>query len=194
MDAMNLSHISLQHQVRFLTVAMGNSPRFLGGERVARERGLIGRGWVSKIGSHPIWPTRRQSDKFSRARVLNSAKLANRGRIATVAVKRPCSKEEQSLESTSIMVKQSKTTKEQTFRFTAPDARSVLLVGDFTQWQKQAIPLRKDKKGVWTTSVELAPGKHIYRFIVDGEWRDDPECTLRVPNPFGGQDMVRQAA
>ncbi len=92
------------------------------------------------------------------------------------------------------MARQSKSTKEQTFRFTAPDARSVLLVGDFTRWQEQAIPLRKDKKGIWRASIELAPGKHAYRFLVDGEWRDDPECMQRVPNPFGGQDMVRQTA
>ncbi len=92
------------------------------------------------------------------------------------------------------MARQSKSTKEQTFRFAAPDARSVLLVGDFTRWQEQAIPLRKDKKGIWRASIELAPGKHAYRFLVDGEWRDDPECMQRVPNPFGGQDMVRQTA
>jgi hypothetical protein len=29
---------------------------------------------------------------------------------------------------------------------------------------------------------------------VDGEWRDDPECPLRVPNAFGGQDMARKVA
>ncbi len=92
------------------------------------------------------------------------------------------------------MAKREKTAKEQTFRFTAPDARSVLLVGDFTQWQQKAIPLHKGKDGIWATTVALSPGKHTYRFIVDGEWRDDPECTLRVPNPFGGHDMVRQAA
>jgi hypothetical protein len=27
---------------------------------------------------------------------------------------------------------------------------------------------------------------------VDGQWCEDPECTVRVPNPFGGFDMVRQ--
>ena len=69
---------------------------------------------------------------------------------------------------------------------------SVLLVGDFTQWQQHSIPMKKEKNGIWTTTVELAPGEHNYRFIVDGEWRDDPNCTLRVPNPFGTQNMVRQ--
>ena len=92
------------------------------------------------------------------------------------------------------MAKHGKTAKEQTFQFTAPQARSVLLAGDFTQWQKQPIPLKKDAKGVWSAAVALPPGRHTYRFIVDGEWRDDPKCTLRVPNPFGGQDMVCQAA
>jgi len=29
---------------------------------------------------------------------------------------------------------------------------------------------------------------------VDGQWHDDPECALHVPNPFGGQDAVRQVA
>jgi 1,4-alpha-glucan branching enzyme len=92
------------------------------------------------------------------------------------------------------MVKQIKSSNKQEFRFTAPDATSVLLVGDFTHWQRQPIPMHKEDSGVWAASVELPPGKHTYRFIVDSEWRDDPECTLRVPNPFGGQDMIREAA
>ncbi len=89
---------------------------------------------------------------------------------------------------------QTRDLRSQTFRFTAPDARSVLLVGDFTHWQKESIPLRRGANGVWTTTVALRPGRHSYRFIVDGEWRDDPECQMRVPNPFGTQDMVLEAA
>jgi len=88
--------------------------------------------------------------------------------------------------------KQGATPTKQTFSFSAPTAMSVLLVGDFTQWQQHSIPMKKEKNGIWTTTVELAPGEHNYRFIVDGEWRDDPNCTLRVPNPFGTQNMVRQ--
>jgi len=82
----------------------------------------------------------------------------------------------------------------QSFHFTAPAAMSVLLAGDFTHWQKQPMPMLKGKNGIWSASVTLAPGKHKYRFIVDGEWRDDPECTVRVPNPFGSHDMIRQVA
>lgn len=84
--------------------------------------------------------------------------------------------------------------KKETFHFTAADAVSVLLVGDFTHWQAQPVPMRKGTDGIWTAAVELSPGNHSYRFIVDGEWRDDPECPIHVPNPYGGEDMVRRVA
>ena len=80
----------------------------------------------------------------------------------------------------------------QTFSFTAPTALSVQLVGDFTHWQENPIPMKKGPDGLWRADVELGPGEHHYRFLVDGEWRDDPECRLQVPNPYGGQDSVRQ--
>jgi 1,4-alpha-glucan branching enzyme len=82
--------------------------------------------------------------------------------------------------------------RKQTFAITAPGAVSVQLMGDFTHWQKHPINMGKGAKGVWQTTVELAPGTHHYRFFVDGEWCDDPECTLRVPNPYGGENMIRQ--
>lgn len=82
----------------------------------------------------------------------------------------------------------------QTFSFTAPAATSVLLAGDFTHWQERPIPLRKEADGVWRTTVELPPGTHHYRFLVDGEWRDDPECSLRAPTPFGSHNAVRRIA
>jgi 1,4-alpha-glucan branching enzyme len=92
------------------------------------------------------------------------------------------------------MARKELTDKTETFRFTAADALSVMLVGDFTHWQSNPIPMRKSADGVWTASVELAPGTHTYRFIVDSEWRDDPECTIHVPNPYGGENMVRRVA
>ena len=80
------------------------------------------------------------------------------------------------------------------FHITEPDAQKVLLVGDFTDWQQRPIPMKNEGGGVWTAAVNLPPGTHHYLFIVDGEWREDPECTLREPNPFGGYNMVRQVA
>lgn len=82
----------------------------------------------------------------------------------------------------------------QTFSFNSPSAVTVQLVGDFTRWQEKPIALKKGADGVWKASVELPPGVHHYRFMVDGEWRDDPECKLREPNPFGSENMKRQVA
>lgn len=84
------------------------------------------------------------------------------------------------------------TKKKQEFRFTAPTAMAVQLVGDFTGWRTAPVTLKKGTDGVWRTTVELAPGTHHYRFLVDGEWRDDPECTVRVPNAFGSENAVRK--
>ena len=92
------------------------------------------------------------------------------------------------------MARKATTLKKQVFQINEPDATSVLLVGDFTDWQQRAIPLEKGPAGVWTATVKLPLGTHNYLFIVDGEWCDDTECSLRVPNPFGGQNMVREVA
>jgi len=82
----------------------------------------------------------------------------------------------------------------QAFVFAAPTATSARLLGDFTHWQQKPINMQKGADGIWRTSIELEPGTHHYRFLVDGQWRDDPECALHVPNPYGGQNAVRQVA
>ena len=82
----------------------------------------------------------------------------------------------------------------QEFFFSAPEANSVQLVGDFTHWQRQPINLVKQANGVWQTSVALAAGSYHYRFLVDGAWCDDPQCTLRIPNIFGSHNMVREVS
>jgi 1,4-alpha-glucan branching enzyme len=84
--------------------------------------------------------------------------------------------------------------RKQTFAISAPGASSVQLAGDFTRWDQKPVNLQKGADGVWRTILELAPGEHHYRFLVDGEWRDDPECALHVPNPYGSQNAVRQVA
>lgn len=93
---------------------------------------------------------------------------------------------------TCLMAKATKRLKKQTFRLVNPDAAQVLLVGDFTEWQKRAIPMQSAANGLWTTTVDLEPGTHSYLFIVDGEWCEDPDCALRVANPYGGMNMVRE--
>jgi len=92
------------------------------------------------------------------------------------------------------MEKRNNNGRHQQFSLAAPAARSVQLVGDFTLWQEHPISLRRGKDGTWQTMVEMKPGRHRYRFLVDGEWQDDPDCKVRVPNPYGGQDAIREVA
>ena len=92
------------------------------------------------------------------------------------------------------MAKQARSSKNQTFHIHAPAAQEVLLVGDFTDWRQRAISMRKGEDGIWSASVGLPHGTHLYRFIIDGQWCVDPECSVREPNVYRGQNMVRQGA
>jgi 1,4-alpha-glucan branching enzyme len=79
-----------------------------------------------------------------------------------------------------------------TFSFNAPNAARVLLAGDFTHWLTDPIPLQKQPNGTWKTTILLGPGTYHYRFFVDDQWRDDPECNVRVRTPFGSVNDVIQ--
>ncbi len=54
------------------------------------------------------------------------------------------------------------------------NASKVLLVGSFTDWTNKAIAMKKTTDG-WIANVKLASGKHIYKFVVDGNWRLDDD-------------------
>jgi Glycogen recognition site of AMP-activated protein kinase len=83
---------------------------------------------------------------------------------------------------------------ETTFQFDAPSAKIVLLAGEFTEWEKAPIKMIKGGGGNWHAKVSLAPGRHRYRFLADGEWRNDSARHERVPNPFGTFDNVVEIA
>jgi hypothetical protein len=54
-----------------------------------------------------------------------------------------------------------------------PDAKQVNLAGDFNNWDIFGTPLAKTKDG-WECKIDLAKGKYLYKFIVDGSWIADP--------------------
>ena len=65
------------------------------------------------------------------------------------------------------------------FHLIAPFAKSVKLAADFTEWEKFPLDLIKSEGGVWHTVVTLPPGHYYYRFIVEGQWCDDPHPAWR---------------
>ena len=89
-------------------------------------------------------------------------------------------------------MKNQKAQRTQSFAITALGATSVQLVGDFTHWLQRPINLKRGAKDIWRARVTLAPGTYQYRFLVDGQWHDDPACVLRIANPFGSENMVRE--
>lgn len=72
----------------------------------------------------------------------------------------------------------------------APQAKEVVLTGDFTNWATDRIKLQRFGNGEWMTSLALGPGEYQYRLRVDGEWRDHAAATRRVANPFGSENDV----
>lgn len=76
------------------------------------------------------------------------------------------------------------------FGYFKPDAREVFLVGSFNGWDPRITPLRRDSLGDWSVELELPTGEHRYRFVVDGEWRDDPAAQQTAQNPYGGFDAI----
>jgi hypothetical protein len=73
-----------------------------------------------------------------------------------------------------------------------PGARSVDVVGSFTDWQAGAVVLRDDDHdGIWRGSVVLPIGQHEYMFVVDGErWVTDPLAGRYVDDGFGRQNAL----
>jgi len=78
------------------------------------------------------------------------------------------------------------------FHLRAPSARSVKLVADFTDWEKYPLDMIQCDEGNWFAIVPLTPGNYSYRFIVDGEWFNDPRAAATSPNPFGTSNTIVQ--
>ena len=76
------------------------------------------------------------------------------------------------------------------FEYFDPNAKAVFLCGDFNSWSILATPLRLDATGRWTVSVSLAPGRHEYRFLVDGLWCNDQRPVYLIDNTFGTQNCL----
>ena len=77
-----------------------------------------------------------------------------------------------------------------TFKLHAPKAKTVFVAGTFNDWDVQARALKPDSKGNWSTWTNLIPGTYEYRFIIDGQWHEDPQCEDRCPNPHGTYNSV----
>ncbi len=103
-------------------------------------------------------------------------------------IKTRCHKQENEVRATKS--RKAKTSKKQQHFMWKPlniYAKEVCLAGDFNEWTPIPMTREKDMFGI---IVELPPGKYQYKFIVDGEWREDPVGMEAVPNNFGTRNSV----
>jgi hypothetical protein len=77
------------------------------------------------------------------------------------------------------------------FRLRAAGATKVVVVGSWDDWDPagRALAPTGEDDG-WEVSVELPPGSHRYRFMVDGQARRPPDAARYVADGFGGEDGV----
>lgn len=78
------------------------------------------------------------------------------------------------------------TLREVTFRCHDPGAEKVFLAGTFNSWDPTAMAMERDAAGSWHAIVRLTPGRHEYKFVIDGVWCCDSDC--EGPHPgYEGQ-------
>jgi len=78
----------------------------------------------------------------------------------------------------------------------APEADSVVLVGEFNDWDTiNGIEMTKLKNGNFKAVVDLESGKNYeFRYLIDGStWENDWEADNYVTSPFGEDNSVVSA-
>ncbi|MFQ5599298.1 MAG: glycogen-binding domain-containing protein, partial [Candidatus Krumholzibacteriia bacterium] len=77
------------------------------------------------------------------------------------------------------------------FSYTNPNADRVFLAGEFNGWNPTATPMVRDGD-VFAVTLQLGPGEHEYKFVVDDQWFADPDN----PSTVGayGNSVIRVGA
>ena len=86
----------------------------------------------------------------------------------------------------------------------APEAKEIYLAGDFNGWDTQSMPMKKDKRGIWSAQMRLSSGRYEYKLFSDRTWMESVPCNVMIegsaaneisdaergPNPFGTDNLV----
>ena len=76
------------------------------------------------------------------------------------------------------------------FVLRADGARNVRLAGDFNNWNPDRTPMRSVRKNTFQVQIPLPPGRYQYRYVIDGQWHNDPANESVAPNPYGDVNSV----
>jgi len=79
-------------------------------------------------------------------------------------------------------------------RFSDAEAGDVRIAGDFNGWVPdrgvRSLIASEGQNRVWTKILSLEPGTYQYRYVVDGEWREDPSNPQSEPGPTGQLNSI----
>jgi hypothetical protein len=69
-------------------------------------------------------------------------------------------------------------------------AKSVYLAGGFNRWDGTALPMARTGDA-WVARIDLPPGRHPYKLVVDGAWILDPENVSRETDFTGNENSIK---
>jgi len=74
----------------------------------------------------------------------------------------------------------------------AISANRVNLAGDFNNWDIESIPMKKNKGGEFSVSVDLKQGREYeFKYIIDGwTWLNEKDADKYVSNGFQTDNSV----
>ena len=68
------------------------------------------------------------------------------------------------------------------------DAQSVYLVGSMNEWNTSSDLMKKQADGTWEIRLKLESGKYSYKYLVDGNWKNDPYNPNLEDDGYGGSN------
>ena len=76
-----------------------------------------------------------------------------------------------------------------TFTVPAKDAEKVSVIGDFNDWNPEKTVLKKLKSGAFKGTVAIpAENTYEFKYLVDGEYQNEPEADDVKWNDFAGNE------
>jgi len=78
----------------------------------------------------------------------------------------------------------------QQFVFSNASATHVSVVGDFNTWNPTSAVMTRSSDGLWSVIIPVAPGRHIYGFMVDSVFTLDPRAPKVRDTDLGTEGSV----
>lgn len=77
------------------------------------------------------------------------------------------------------------------FLYRNPKAKTVALAGSFNNWDPERGEMEMDEQGNWFKTVKFPfPGAYTYKFVVNGNWINDPDNYAKEQDGCGGYNSI----